>query len=155
MVCGFHSVWLHHKGNIYFLTIKYFATWLVALLSWNMQSLKRMEGTRVWARLSKVDSDWQAGPITATTGWHRRRPSNGHLRTPLSHGGKWSMSYWGMMRKCSCACWGPLGLDGADEWCILRNWRHVLFWRDGYFRVVTREHVRIQAPKEVLSSYED
>lgn len=110
--------------------------------------------THVWARLSinKADSDWQAGPITATTGWHRRRPSNGHLRAPLSNGGKWSMSYWRLMRKCSCACLGPLGSGRSRLMmhpekltsCVVLEGRILQVLPR---RVITREHVWIKAPK--------
>lgn len=108
--------------------------------------------THVWARLSinKADSDWQAGPITATTGW--RRPSNGHLRAPLSNGGKWSMSYWELMRKCSCACLGPLGSGRSPLMmrpekltsCVVLEGRILQVLPR---RVITREHVWIKAPK--------
>lgn len=35
--------------------------------------------------VNKPDSDWQAGPITAVTGWHKRRSSNSHLDFQLSN----------------------------------------------------------------------
>lgn len=67
-------------------------------ISVHQQCTGRTPKLRCHFNVNKPDSDWQAGPITATTGWHKRRQSNSHLDFQLSNSAndQWAIeSWWG------------------------------------------------------------